>query len=304
MQSRKQGNAQGIDISHHNGVVDWAKVAEDGISFVFLKASEGRTLVDRTFHNNTKGARAAGLLVGAYHFVNATSTGAAELEAKHFADTIRGVHLDLPPVMDFENNPGSLGRSQISEVAKTFLAELERQIGRKPMIYTGNSFAGNFDASLGAYPLWIARYSTEAPKNAAAWRQWIIWQYSDGQVGGTRQNGSRKVSGVGGYVDLNEFNGTLAELRAWAGQTKKDVDKVEKCNINTVSAWAAENWAEAVANGYFDGSRPGAGMTREEMAIVVNRLRRNFLRLIAGNAADIASLDKRLQEIEQEGEKS
>lgn len=301
MQARKQGNVQGIDVSHHNGPVDWAKVAADGISFVFLKASEGKTYVDPTFTGNAKTARAAGLLVGAYHFVNATSSGAAELEAKHFADTIRGVTLDLPPVMDYENNLGGLGRSQINEVANTFLMELERQTCRKPMIYTGNSFAGNFDTSLGTYPIWIARYSTQTPNDAAAWHQWTIWQYSDGQVGGTRQNGSRKVAGVGGYVDLNEFNGTLADLRAWAGVTGKGVDKVEERNINTVSAWAAENWAEAVANGYFDGSRPGAGMTREEMAIVVNRMRRNFLRLIAGNAADIAALDKRLQEIEQEG---
>ncbi|MDU5945774.1 MAG: glycoside hydrolase family 25 protein, partial [Paenibacillus macerans] len=160
MQSRKQGNAQGIDVSHHNGTVDWAKVAADGISFVFLKASEGKTFVDSTFKNHAKAARAAGLLVGAYHFVNATSTGAAELEARHFANTIQGVTLDLPPVMDYENNPGGLGRSQINDVAETFLFELERLTGKRPIVYTGNSFASNFSPLLGAYPLWIARYST------------------------------------------------------------------------------------------------------------------------------------------------
>ncbi|MEK5165967.1 glycoside hydrolase family 25 protein [Paenibacillus sp. FSL R5-0527] len=300
MQSRKQGNAQGIDVSHHNGYVDWAKVAADGISFVFLKASEGKTFVDSTFKNNAKAARAAGLLVGAYHFVNATSTGAAELEARHFANTIQGVPLDLSPVMDYENNPGGLGRSQVNDVAETFLFELERLTGKRPIVYTGNSFASNFSPLLGAYPLWIARYSTQVPTDVSAWRQWTFWQYSDGKDGGTRQNGSRKVAGLGGYVDLNEFNGTLAELKAWAGITGKDAEKVAERDINKVSAWAAENWAEAVANGYFDGSRPGAQITREETAIVVNRLRRNFLRLIAANTEDIAALDKRMQEIEQE----
>lgn len=66
-----------------------------------------------------------------------------------------------------------------------------------------------------------------------------------------------------------------------------------------MSVWAAQDWEESTKNGYFDGKNPGAGMTREQTAIVINRLRRNLLRLIAGNV-EITALNKRMQEIEKE----
>lgn len=72
-------------------------------------------------------------------------------------------------------------------------------------------------------------------------------------------------------------------------------------DISQPSAWAEQTWKEAVANGYFDGTRPGASLTREEGAAVINKLRRNFLRLIAGNTAGIAALEERLAGIEQGG---
>lgn len=301
MQPRKKDNAQGVDVSHHNGTVDWGKVAADGISFVFLKASEGKTFVDKTFLNNAKAARAVGLLVGAYHFLNATSTGVAEVEARHFANTIKGVPLDLPPVLDYETNPGKLGKSQISEVARVFLRELERLTGRKPIIYTGNSFAGNFDSSLAAYPLWIARYNTQSPSDVSGWKRWEFWQYSGDGLGGVRADGTRKVNGINGHVDLNEFDGTEAELRNKYGP-KKEEPNVGERDVNQVSDWAAKDWVEAKANGYFDGSRPGATITREETAIIINRLRNNFLKLIAGSSARISDLEERLKRIEKGGD--
>ncbi|WP_433946221.1 hypothetical protein [Paenibacillus sp. SN-8-1] len=85
-------------------------------------------------------------------------------------------------------------------------------------------------------------------------------------------------------MDLNEFNGNLEELRTWAAEgIKKEDDKVEERDISKVSPWAADAWEEVTKNGYFDGSRPGDVMTREEVAIVVNRLRRNILLLIMEN---------------------
>lgn len=71
----------------------------------------------------------------------------------------------------------------------------------------------------------------------------------------------------------------------------KEKKKVQKRDINKVSDWAKEDWEEAVANGYFDGSRPGAPLTREEAAVVVNRLRRNFLKLIDENKDRIDGLE-------------
>ncbi|MFJ5621991.1 N-acetylmuramoyl-L-alanine amidase [Peribacillus loiseleuriae] len=81
---------------------------------------------------------------------------------------------------------------------------------------------------------------------------------------------------------------------------QKEEPKVAERDINKVSPWAEKDWEEAQANGYFDGTRPGATITREESAIVTNRLRRNFLKLIGNNVADIKALEARLQEIEKE----
>lgn len=217
MKARNSKNAQGIDISHHNGSVNWAKVKADGISFAFLKASEGQTYKDDTFEDHVKNARQAGILVGAYHFVRAVSEADAKAEAANFYAAIRAAggigRLDLPPVMDYENNPGSLSKLQINAVAAAFLAEIERLSGVRPIVYTGNSFAANFVAAIGKYPLWIARYSTAAPMETTAWSRWDFWQYSDGQSGGLRSSGSRRVDGVSGFPDLNEYAGTLEELK-------------------------------------------------------------------------------------------
>ncbi|VUG06175.1 Lysozyme M1 [Paenibacillus polymyxa] len=208
MQTRKKGNAQGIDVSRYQGNIDWKAVKAEGISFAFIKASQGQRYVDPTFITNAKGVRAAGILLGAYHFVDAINVEAARAEARHFAEVLKqvggGTALDLPPVMDYENNPGNLSKTLISAVALAFLLELERLTGRKPIIYTGNAFATNFNASLGGYKLWIARYSdTRVPSDTVTWKRWDIWQYSD----------SGKVAGIKGNVDMNEFDGTTDELR-------------------------------------------------------------------------------------------
>ncbi|MDY7989743.1 GH25 family lysozyme [Paenibacillus polymyxa] len=208
MQSRKKGNARGIDVSRYQGKIDWKAVKADGISFAFVKASQGQRYVDPTFITNAKGAKGAGVLLGSYHFLDATSVDAAKAEARHFAEVLEqvggGKSLDLPPVMDYENNPGNLSKTLISAVALAFLLELERLTGRKPIIYTGNAFAANFNASLGGYPLWIARYSdTRVPSDTVTGKRWDIWQYSD----------SGKVAGIKGNVDMNEYDGTADELR-------------------------------------------------------------------------------------------
>ncbi|WP_081327462.1 M15 family metallopeptidase [Paenibacillus polymyxa] len=72
-------------------------------------------------------------------------------------------------------------------------------------------------------------------------------------------------------------------------------------DINKVSNWAVKDWTEAQENGYFDGNRPGATITREETAIVVNKLRRNFLALIDGVKVNVKDLEESLKGIEAEG---
>ncbi|WP_328800270.1 GH25 family lysozyme [Paenibacillus sp. LX16] len=220
MQARKKGNAQGIDVSHHQGDINFKKVAANGISFVFIKATQGKSFRSKTFLKFVKDAKAAGLMIGAYHYVDdsATTPDLARQEAANFAKAIKdagGVStFNLPPVMDYESNKSNLSKTTVTAVAKAFLEEVECLTGVRPIVYTYPSFIGNF-SGLSSYPLWIARYSaTQVPPDASGWKRWDFWQYSDGSAGGTLPNGKMRVNGIGGPVDLNEYNGTVDELRA------------------------------------------------------------------------------------------
>ncbi|WP_322902969.1 glycoside hydrolase family 25 protein [Paenibacillus campi] len=212
MQTRNDAQAQGIDVSHWQGNIDWNRVKAAGKQFVFIKATEGKSYRDQQFLSNVSGARAVGLLVGAYHFVNAVNVVDAKLEAANFVTRLQDAggtaSFELPPVMDYESNPGNLNKRSINAVALAFLQEVERLGGRKPIVYTGNAFAQNFEPALSDYDLWIARYSnTRVPDDAPAWKRWSFWQYTD----------SGQVSGIGGGVDLNVYCGTLSELKARYG---------------------------------------------------------------------------------------
>lgn len=304
MQARKTGNAQGIDVSHHNGNIDFRKVAADGISFVFVKATQGKSFRSPKFLQFVRDAKAAGLLIGAYHYVDdsAGSVDAAKAEAQNFYRAIRdagGIGVfDLPPVMDYESNKKGYSKATITAVAKTFLEEIHKLTGVKPLVYTYPAFIGNF-TGLSSYPLWIARYSNQTPADASGWTRWDYWQYSDGAAGGYLPRGNRKVDGIIGNVDLNEFDGTVAELKAkYKNEPLKEDEPVTTRDINVPSKWAEAAWAEVTANGYFDGTRPGAQITREESAVVINRLRKNILALIATTNGNVTDLDKRLKQIE------
>ncbi|WP_237172648.1 hypothetical protein [Paenibacillus lutimineralis] len=90
------------------------------------------------------------------------------------------------------------------------------------------------------------------PADASGWTRWDFWQYSDGSVGGVLPSGTRKVNGINGNVDLNEYDGTIADLKRW--YTNKPIEKGEEMtgkqerDINVVSTWAADDWSEAKVN--------------------------------------------------------
>lgn len=288
MQSRSVSHARGIDVSRWQGSIDWKQVREAGISFVFIKASQGSSQEDPKFVENAQGAKAAGLLVGAYHFLGAASAAAARQEAKHFVETMKKAGplawFDLPPVLDYENNPAGISRAAINQVAAAFLEEVERLTGRQPILYTGNAFAANFDESLGRYDLWIARYSeTRVPDDRPAWTKWTFWQYTD----------SGRIHGITGKVDLNVYAGTLSDLKAYASKGNPgDGAAGSSGGIREASPWAEASWREAAENGYLDDARPGDPMTREEAAVLVNRLLRELRQRIEAQEKRIESLER------------
>lgn len=204
----------GIDISHHQGRIDWATVARDGrVQFVYVRASNG-SKPDKNYHHNLATARQHGLKVGSYHFLNPNCP--VKTQFQFFASRVKRGEQDLIPVIDIEDVP-ELGVKWKPQQARDFLAEfaelVQRHYGVRPMIYTSNTFFTDYlGRAFASFPLFIARYgATEpAPQNGA---RWTLWQF-------TRQG---RVEGINHVVDLSRFNKGfgLANIRMPGGGKAK-----------------------------------------------------------------------------------
>lgn len=188
----------GIDVSHHQGKINWPMVRSmesEGvrIGFAFIKATEGYTLVDKNFQQNWNQAGLAGIPRGAYHFFIAGKDGARQ--AHNFIRQVPKEQGTLPPVVDIEHRYGVLP-SVFRKELQVMLDSLERYYGQVPILYTYASFYNDYlDGYFDRYPLWVAHYfETNAPRID---RDFLFWQHSElGQVYGIRRQ-----------VDFNVFNG-------------------------------------------------------------------------------------------------
>lgn len=207
--------AVGIDVSHHNGNVNWLTVKNAGYSFVFLKATEGATYTDNTFARNRDRAAATEFFVGAYHFFRPT-TSSAEDQARNFVRAVGSLrHNELPPVLDIED--ASLWKNVSSDAAfkmvKTWNDAVQSALGVRPIIYASPSFVKDVlenNPGLAEFALWLAHYTTaQSPNVPAPWTRWTFWQHSE----------SGRVPGVSTNCDLNRFNGTVSELSNMARKT-------------------------------------------------------------------------------------
>jgi lysozyme len=207
-QCAQGGTASGIDVSRYQGTIDWAQVAGAQISFAIMKATEGLTLVDSTFAANWSGAAQKGIVRGSYHFFRASVD--PTMQADHYLQTLGMPTMgDLPPALDLEVTDGQ-SPSQVVAAALQFLQRIEQLTGRLPLLYTSPSF---FSTTLGGpvelarYPLWIAHWQVQCPNvPSPPFSQWTFWQSSS----------TGTVAGISGAVDLDQFNGSAAALRAFA----------------------------------------------------------------------------------------
>lgn len=191
VQTRGEQHIRGIDVSHWQGDIDWQKVKADGIRFAIIKATEGTAFVDPNFKRNVNGARAAGVRVGAYHYAHPDKDPIQQVE--HLLRTMEGLKLDFPPALDLEVNHG-LSKEQVTHFALRWLSGIERRIGRKPIFYSYTSFIQAYiGAELGSWPLWIAHYDVDRPRENGVWESWQVFQY--------RSTG--RVNGIAGSVDMN-----------------------------------------------------------------------------------------------------
>jgi lysozyme len=230
MQKWNSSMAKGLDASHWQGIVNFEKAKADGISFAFLKATQGTTFTDDCFAANVRGAKQNGILVGAYHYLNAGTAAEANAEAKKFVSVIRALDLDLPPVLDIENG------SNTAEAGLAFLRTVEGLMGIRPIVYTFPSFIDSKLASkLSAYPLWYAYYNSDkSPRDRGGWTSWEFLQYSDRGA----------VKGISNLFDVNVFNGSVADLQAKYG---KAALTSEVANI-VVNMWLSPAWFAAKTN--------------------------------------------------------
>ncbi len=214
----------GIDVAHHQGVINWQLVSADGKVFAYVKATEGMTYTDPKFITNITNGNSAGLIMGAYHFAR-PDNNTANQDANNFISVANSYigNGKLPPALDLEDVEGlptldsQFSSTELSNWVEQWLVIVENQTGIKPIIYTTSHYANYLNNSLDSYELWIAKPNTSAtspPTNLGIWNDWKIKQYS--------WEGS--VQGISGFTDLNSFNGSTNDFN----------DFINAGNINTL----------------------------------------------------------------------
>lgn len=184
----------GIDVSSHQGDIDWAKVtANDDLRFAYVKATEGATYRSPHYQSNVRQAQRHGLLVGSYHYLSTTSTISEQYA--NFVGAMSTVTQDLIPMIDVEDR-GTWSRSQLIDSLALLAGMLERHYKRRPMIYSTMDFYNqNLSPQFNRYPLYIGRYSSAKP--AISWDgDYTIWQFTEDGI----------MAGINVYVDMARFH--------------------------------------------------------------------------------------------------
>lgn len=230
---------KGIDVSRWQGKIDWTQVKKDGVEFAMIRGGYGENQVDSRFHENARGANAAGIPMGIYWFSYALNPEMAQKEAGYAVELARQYQVSWPIAYDFEydsvayaeKNGVIITRSLATRMAKAFCEEVKK-LGYIPMFYANLEYLEQyFDRSQLPYELWYAQYGS-----TAAVIEKTIWQYSS----------QGRISGIEGAVDLNYGykdygngepiqpepipapEGTTLELAAAVMQGKYGVDEARK----------------------------------------------------------------------------
>ena len=188
--------SNGIDVSYHQGVIDWEKV-KPHVGFVMIRAGYGQSVIDAKFERNSSECERLDIPYGVYWFSYAKTVNHAKLEAQRCLEAIRGKKLSLPVVFDFEydsdekaNKAGYLLNNKDRKlIAQNFL-EIIENAGYYAMIYANKDYLNKgFEELTERYDLWLANWSDNDKPN----RECGIWQWTD----------KGKVDGINGFVDLN-----------------------------------------------------------------------------------------------------
>jgi GH25 family lysozyme M1 (1,4-beta-N-acetylmuramidase) len=212
----------GVDVSNHQTTVNWTSIKNSGVSFAWCKATEGTTFTDAYFASNESGAKAAGVLIGAYHFArpgNNTPTNEAAFFWSVAQNYIANGGPYMMPVLDYEDFTGHLGATSTADWANQWCNIVSnyarlKGVTIKPIIYVSACNSANFDSTVSKWTPWIANYNGQSAQTGTPWSvcasgnwwgsgNWTFWQYSS----------SGSVPGVSGNCDVDVFNGTAATLQ-------------------------------------------------------------------------------------------
>ncbi len=217
----RANNILGIDVSSYQGSINWSSVHSDGVDFAYAKATEGNYYEDSYYDSNMSNGKAAGVQMGAYHFSRPGETTPAT-QANYFwnfAGTyIKADSKSISPAIDFEEFSGVDGAASYTAWFNDWAADVEAKTtnSMNPVIYVSCAAACDLGTNikLGG---WIANYNGENLYTGNPWNSscscdpwgpgvWVYWQCGTGSI-----------SGISGAVDLDAFNGTLAELKSEEG---------------------------------------------------------------------------------------
>jgi lysozyme len=202
----------GIDVSKYQGDIDWPRVRASGVSFAFIKATEGGDHLDERFLDNWSAAGRAGMPRGAYHFYYFCRPAAEQ--AAWFIRHVPREASALPPVLDLEWNhksrtcPWRPDPEMVRREATIFLEAIAGHYGRRPLIYSTTDFYHeNALWRIRGADFWL-RSVAGHPSETYPGRNWTIWQYT----------GTGSVAGIAGPTDINAFAGSHTQWAAWAGR--------------------------------------------------------------------------------------
>ncbi|MGH1468878.1 MAG: GH25 family lysozyme [Bdellovibrionales bacterium] len=190
-------NVSGLDVSHHQGDIDWKLVGKSHFKFVYIKSTEGASFKDKNFLKNYAGAKKEGLLVGGYHFWTFCKT--AEEQIKNLKDTVPHSIGDMVPAIDIESAYGcglDDASARLSKDLEKLNAKILATYGELPVVYTTREFAKLHPEIFKFKNIFWLRSLVGPPMYE---KRWGIWQYYNGG----------EVKGIDAPVDVNVFSNKL-----------------------------------------------------------------------------------------------
>lgn len=192
----------GVDVSHHQGEIDWELVKDDGYDFAIIKATEGGDWKDTKYSQNVLSARENDVVVCSYHYYSFCKDPV--LQANHFISVIGDLSGSLPPAIDIEFDQNCNGALPVLEFRKNllkFVAVIVEEYGVYPIIYCNEDFFFKYlDAKeFLDCDFWIRNVVSQPDLNG---KMWSFWQYT----------AKGKVSGITGLTDLNVYSGRTSDF--------------------------------------------------------------------------------------------